>query len=82
MTIAVVGSKQEFLYYCHENDILVRQGGILGEKGNTTYVCCNVEKYALGRIFDDAIFLRSSYLDKNMWHLPDIVLKHLKRSKQ
>ena len=77
MIIAVVGNKQEFLYWCHEDEIHVRQGGVLGEKENTTYVCCNVGNNALGRIFDDAVFLRSSYLDKNMEHLSDIVLNNI-----
>ena len=78
MIIAVVGNKQEFLYWCHENEIPVRQGEVLGKKENTTYVCCNVKTRVLGRVFDDAVFLKSSYLDKNMEHLSDIVLKHLR----
>ena len=77
--VAVVGSKQEFLIYCTENEILVRQNGLLGKKGNTTYVCCNVEVNVLGRRFDDAVFLRSSYSDKNTSRVADLVMQRLRR---
>ena len=76
--VAIVGNKQEFLYWCHENEIPVRRDGVSGESGNTTYVCCNTEHNARGRRFDDAIFLRSSYLDKSTSHVADIVMQHLR----